>query len=49
MEWNYVTYVCSSDMGRNQLVTVELPDERSYICIVYTDGSMNQRFEIEGS
>ena len=49
VEWNYVTYVCSSDMGRNQLVTVELPDERSYICIVYTDGSMNQRFEIEGS
>ena len=48
MEWNYVSYVCSASMGRTQLVTVELPDDRKYICIVYQDGSMSQRMEIGG-
>ncbi|MBQ9251997.1 MAG: Stk1 family PASTA domain-containing Ser/Thr kinase [Clostridia bacterium] len=46
MEWNYVSYVCASDMGRTQLVTLEVPDDRSYVCIAYLDGVMSQRVEI---
>ena len=48
VEWNYVSYVCTADKGRTQLVTVELPDERSYVCYVYQDGVRTQRTEIEG-
>ncbi len=46
VEWNYVSYVCTPDMGRTQLVTLDLPDDRSYVCMVYLDGSMSQRIEI---
>ena len=49
VEWTYVTYVCASDMGRKQLVTLKMPDDRSYVCTVYLDGVMSQRLEIEGS
>ena len=46
VEWNYVAYVCTADMGRRQLVTVEMPDDRSYICTVYQNGAVEQREEI---
>lgn len=46
-EWNYVTYVCASDMGRMQVVTIDITDARKYVCTVYCDGVMNQRIELE--
>ncbi len=46
MEWNYVNYVCTPEMNRTQLVTVELPDDRAYVCMVYQDGQLPQRIEI---
>lgn len=48
VEWNYVNYVCTADMNRTQLVTVELPDDRPYICMIYQEGRMVQRVEIKG-
>ncbi len=48
VEWNYVNYVCTADMNRTQLVTVELPDDRPYICMIYHEGRMVQRVEIKG-
>ena len=48
VEWTYVSYVCAADMGRTQLVALELPDDRSYVCMVLLDGVMSQRVEIEG-
>ena len=47
IEWMYVTYVCAVDMGRVQLVTLKMPDDRSDICVVDQDGVMTQRLEIE--
>ena len=38
-EWVYVTYVCTPAMGRTQVVTVELPDDRDYMCQIYVDGN----------
>ena len=46
VEWTYVSYVCAADMGRVQLVTMEFPDDRGYVCMVYLDGVMSQRVEI---
>ena len=46
VEWNYVSYVCAADKGRVQEVTVELPDDRKYYCMIYQDGSLAQRIEI---
>ena len=46
MEWTYVSYVCAADMGRMQVVTLELPDERNYICTVYIDGGLTQRLDL---
>ena len=46
MEWTYVSYVCAADMGRVQVVTLELPDGRDYICTVYVDGSLSQRLDL---
>ena len=49
VEWTYVSYVCAANMGRTQTVTLEIPDGRSYVCLVYLDSVMSQRFEIEGN
>ena len=46
VEWNYVSYVCAADKGRVQEVTVELPDDRKYYCMIYQDGILAQRIEI---
>ena len=48
VEWTYVSYVCTADMGRTQLVTLEIPDGRKYVCTVYLDGAMRQRTETGG-
>ena len=48
VEWNYVNYVCSVGKNRTQLVNVDFPDDRSYICFVYQDGEMKQRVEFSG-
>jgi hypothetical protein len=45
VEWTYVSYVCSSEMGRTQLVTVEFPDSRDYVCFVYLNGTLDQRMD----
>ena len=39
-EWNYVTYVCTQEMGRTQTVTLKLPDWREYYCMIYIDGEL---------
>ena len=49
VEWTYVSYVCKADMGRTQLVTLEIPDNRRYVYMVYLDGALSQRTEIGGS
>ena len=49
VEWTYVSYVCSSEMGRTQLVTVEFPDSRDYVCFVYLNGTLDQRMDFSFS
>ncbi|MCR4877545.1 MAG: Stk1 family PASTA domain-containing Ser/Thr kinase [Clostridiales bacterium] len=48
VEWNYVSYVCAADKGRQQEVTLELPDDRKYYCMVYQDASLSQTIELAG-
>ena len=48
MEWVYVTYPCGVDIGRVQKVTLELPDDRNYVCMIYLDGVLDKRIEMEG-
>ena len=45
-EWTYTTFICVADsLNRDYLVTIEFPDNRNYICVVYTDGALLQRYE----
>ena len=46
MEWNYVTYNCTADSGRTQVVTIDLPDQRDYVCTVYLDDNVSQRMDL---
>ena len=46
-EWTCISYVCKAEKGRSQMVTLEVPDNRAYVCTVYQDGVAEQRFEIE--
>ena len=48
MEWVYVTYPCGVDISRVQKVTLELPDDRNYVCMIYLDGVLDKRIEMEG-
>ena len=48
VEWVSVIYVCAADKGRVQRVTLDLPDDRKYVCMVYQDGVLSQRIEMEG-
>ena len=43
VEWTYVTYTCAAELGRTQVVTLDLPDGRDYICMIYIDGVLSQR------
>ena len=36
-------------MGRTQLVTVEFPDSRDYVCFVYLNGTLDQRMDFSFS
>ena len=46
MEWIYITYVLSSDVGRTQVVTVDLPDERDYMCAIYINGELSRKEDL---
>ena len=46
VEWVYVTYICATDVGRTQVVTVELPDERDYTCQIYIDGVLDRKEDL---
>ena len=46
MEWVYITYICAPDVGRTQVVTVELPDERDYICQIYINGEPDRKEDL---
>ena len=46
MEWVYVTYICAADMSRTQKVTVDLPDDRNYVCKAYADGTVILRVNL---
>ena len=41
------TFPCLKDSNRDYLVTVQFPDDRNYVCMVYVDGAVSQRFEFE--
>ena len=45
-EWNYVTYVCTREMGRSQTVTLKFPDWREYYCTIYIDGELPQTLNL---
>ena len=47
-EWMIATFVCFADGSRDYLVTVEFPDNRKYVCMIYVDGAVMQRYEFEG-
>ncbi len=47
VEWVCIVYPCPADQGRVQLVTLDLPDDRNYICMVYQDGVLSQRIELK--
>ena len=41
-----LSYICSVDQNREQLIKLELPDSRKYICTIYADNAVLQRTEI---
>ena len=47
-EWVYTSFICMADGIRDYLVTVEFPDDRSYVCTVYADSAVVQRTTVEG-
>ena len=46
VEWVFVTYICAPDVGRTQMVTVDLPDERDYTCQIYIDGVLDRKEDL---
>ena len=48
VEWLLASYTVTPDMERTRNVPVELPDGRTYTCMVYQDNVMGQPIVIEG-
>ncbi len=49
VDWVIKSYTCSPKPDRKETVPLELPDGRSYTCLVYLDNVMGQPIEIEGT
>ncbi len=47
MEWIFVSYVCQASQPRTQMVTVDIPDERDYLCTVYVEGEEQNTYLFE--